>query len=333
MEIITANDNTSKSHTLLSPEFCKNSLLISCNWQIVNNKQFCDAVTTVPLQDAPASINYEDVVSIETCIALQPVSPTINSCTEPCMLEIKMTNCQKIARVAVVSEGEVLEIFKQFGEYETTVFAEFIDECLENTVFFGDTTMQPPTAEFTRIKSKGPMWIYGIRLFLTDSVKEAKPSAFNYEIIQTFLSNNNDKPSKGAEMAKKVFNYYNKQEITNQECFKLEDLETFATNYLKCKNRIGKTDNEKENRNRAEDSEKSNSLECENETARRDGNEKERPNCGENSKNLDTDIRIYIDNKFHDMEMRLMRRIDEIESNTNQKLNAILERLKALNFK
>lgn len=176
------------------------------------------------------------------------------------------------------------------------------------------------------------MWIYGIRLFLTDSVKEAKQSAFNYEIIQTFLSNSNDKPSKGAEMAKKVFNYYNKQEITNQECLNLEDLEIFASNYLKCKNKIGKTDNEKESLNRVEDNEKSNFLKCENETARRDS-EKERPNCGEDSKKLDTDIRIYIDNKFHDMEMRLMRRIDEIESNTDQKLSAILERLKALNFK
>lgn len=96
------------------------------------------------------------MVSIETCIALQPVASTINSCTEPCMLEIKTKNCQKIARIAVVSEGEVLEIFKQFGEYETTVFAEFIDECEGNTVFFGDTTMQPPTAEVS-IKVRGKL--------------------------------------------------------------------------------------------------------------------------------------------------------------------------------
>lgn len=176
------------------------------------------------------------------------------------------------------------------------------------------------------------MWIYGIRLFLTDSVKEAKPSAFNYEIIQTFFSNSN-KASKGAEMAKKVFKCYDRQEITNQEYFSLKDLETIASNYLRCKSKIEKTDNKKESLDPAESSEKLNSLVCDNETARRD-DEKERSNCEEeDNKKLDTDIRIYIDNKFHDMETRLMRRIDEIETNTEQKLDAILERLKALSLK
>lgn len=80
---------------------------------------------------------------MDTCIALQPMS----SNTEPCMLNIKVSNCQKIARIAIISEGNVLEIFKQFGEYETTIHAEFIDEYEENIVFLGKTMIHPPTTE------------------------------------------------------------------------------------------------------------------------------------------------------------------------------------------
>jgi len=79
---------------------------------------------------------------VDTCIALRPMDSA-----EPCMLNIEVSNCQKIARIAVVSEGNVLEIFKQFGEYETTILAEFIDEYEENIVFFGETTIHPPTTE------------------------------------------------------------------------------------------------------------------------------------------------------------------------------------------
>lgn len=88
-------------------------------------------------------INCEDVASVDTCIALQPM----DSNTEPCMLNIKVSNCQRIARIAVVSEGNVLEIFKQFGEYETTIHAEFIDEYEGNIVFLGETMIHPPATE------------------------------------------------------------------------------------------------------------------------------------------------------------------------------------------
>lgn len=88
-------------------------------------------------------MNCENVVSLDTCIALQADSES----TEPCMLDIKLTNNRKIARLAVVSEASILEFFKQSGEYETTVFAEFIDEFENNSVYLAETTIQPPTTE------------------------------------------------------------------------------------------------------------------------------------------------------------------------------------------
>ncbi|KMQ96704.1 hypothetical protein RF55_2993 [Lasius niger] len=463
MEIISAED-TSEPHASLSTKHRENSILVSCNWQITNNKQFIDVITTASLQHAPAKINCEDVAFLDTCIALQ------SSNFEPCILDIKVTSCQKIARIAIVSESNVLEIFKQYGEYETTILAEFIDEYEENTVFLGETTIQPPTTEasikFIRTKNKSStMWIYGIRLFLIDSIKEAKPSAFDSDIIQTFLSNRNGKLSQGAEMAMKLLGYYDKQEIVTKEQFCQKNLEILASNseYSECKN--GRRDNEKECLNCEIDYKKSNFVECKNEIERRDNenecsncgednkkldldirtctnsemesikeakpgafnnkdfirtflsnsngnmsqeaemamrmlgyynkqkimnneefyqgnfktlasnseyleckskngrensekecsnhegeheklnsfesnnrnvrrtNKKDYSNCGENSKKSDIDIKTYIDNKFYDMENKLMKRIDQMEVSTNQKLDAILERLEALKLK
>ncbi|GAB1859966.1 hypothetical protein CAJAP_00919 [Camponotus japonicus] len=276
MEVINARD-TSESRTSLSTKHRENSILVSCNWQITNNKQFIDVITTASLQHAPAKINCEDVAFLDTCIALQ------SSNFEPCMLDIKVTNCQKVARIAIVSEGNVLEIFKQYGEYETTILAEFIDEYEENVVFLGDTMIQPPTTEasikFTRTKNKSStMWVYGIRLFLIDSIKEAKPSAFNPDIIQTFLSNCNGKKSQGAEMAMKLLGCYNKQEIVNEEPFCQKKLKYFASNSEYSESKNGRRDGEEDCLNCEDNYEKSNSIEYKSEIERRD-NENECSNC------------------------------------------------------
>lgn len=297
MEIMNVKD-TSESHASLSAKCCENSILVSCNWQITNNKQFIDVITTASLQHAPAKINCGDVAFLDTCIALQ------SSNFEPCTLDIKVTSCQKIARIAIVSESNILEIFKQYGEYETTIFTEFIDEYEENTVYLGETTIHPPTTEasikFIRTKNKSStMWIYGIRLFLVDSIKEAKPSAFNSDIIQTFLSNHNSKISQGAEMAMKLFGYYDKQEIVNKEQFCQKNLENLASNSecSECKNGIGRRDNEKECSNCEDNYEKSNSVECKSKIERK-GNENEYSNCGEDNKKLDIDIRSCTNNEM-----------------------------------
>ncbi|KAH0949405.1 hypothetical protein HN011_007895 [Eciton burchellii] len=349
MEIINIRD---EPHAVLTTNY--GFLQVSCNWQVTNNKQLHDAITTVPLECTSKRTNYEDVASMDTCISLRPVDSIVsdvrsnmNSCTnpdmasdkEPCMLDIKMTNYQKIARIAIVSEGSVLEIFKQSGEYGTTIFTDFIDEYEGTTVFIGETMIQPPTTEvsikFTRTRNKNPdmnIWIFGIRLFLMEATKEAKSGVFNYDIIETFLSNANGRSHKMADMAKKVFEYYEKQEIINSEQFSQRSLESFASGlvYLTDKNKIGKKANEKNCLNYENNYKKPNFLESQNETINRDNENCDNPNDNEESnKELDMDIRTYIDNKFHDMEKKLMKRIDEMEINTNQKLDIILNKLEA----
>ncbi|RLU25759.1 hypothetical protein DMN91_001918 [Ooceraea biroi] len=352
MEIMNITDNEHhESHAVL-PVNC-GILQVSCNWQVASNKQLYDAIIIVPLKHAPNHrVSYEDVVSTDTCISLQPVDPVVfnaesnmNSCTnsnmdgsnrEPCMLDIKVTNCQKIARIVIVSEGSVLEIFKQSGEYETTIFTDFIDEYEGTTVFIGDTTIQPPTTEvsvkFTRTRNKDAsmgIWIFGIKLFLTEAIKEAKSGAFNYDIVQTFLSNANGKPHKMADMARRVFEYYDKQETTNKEQSCQKSLESFAADleYLAGNNKIGKRANEKDCLNYGNNYKKPNSLESQNGIVKKESENCESLNYKEDSKESNIDIRTYIDNKFYDMEKRLMKRINEMEANTNQKLDTILSKL------
>ncbi|XP_076241361.1 uncharacterized protein LOC143183614 isoform X2 [Calliopsis andreniformis] len=223
------------------------------------------------------------MVYLNTCISLEPTK----SNDEPCMLEIKLTNHQRISRIAVVSEAYVLEFFKQFGEYETTVFAEVVDEFPETTIFFAETAIVPSSTEasikFTRTKCKNSvMWIYGIRLYLTEPNSEPKRSLtdiFNPQIIKNFLTklNSNEKePDTSNDVRSQYKNILNSlQNKTTEES---------------------------------------------------DG--KETAQCiSENSLTNITDIKAYIDNKFHDMELKIMKRMDEMEQNANQKLDTILKQL------
>ena len=63
------------------------------------------------------------------------------------MVDIKITNGQKINSIALVSEASVLEFFKQYGEYASTVFADFVDEFQNNSVYMGVVTLDPPSSE------------------------------------------------------------------------------------------------------------------------------------------------------------------------------------------
>lgn len=172
------------------------------------------------------------------------------------------------------------------------------------------------------------IWIFGIRLFLTEAIKEAKSSVFNYDIIQTFLSNANGKPHKMAHMAKKIFEYYDKQEtmIKKQLCQRsLESLDS-DLEHLTAKTKIGERVNEKIYSNDETDYRKSNFPGPQNEIVTKDHENCDNSNYKEDDNQLNADIRTYIDNKFHDMEKRLMIRINEMEANINQQFDIILNK-------
>lgn len=128
------------------------------------------------------------------------------------------------------------------------------------------------------------MWIYGIRLYLTEPINESKSfptDIFSPEILKNFLT-------------KLTFN--------NEEDNASVDVQSCYKNIL----------NSLKNKNTEESS------------------EKEITQC--TSKNTIPDImhlQTYIDNKFCDMETKVMKRIDEMEQRTNQKLDIILQKLES----
>ncbi|KAK9295668.1 hypothetical protein QLX08_010088 [Tetragonisca angustula] len=262
-----------------------NCLQISCNWKISNNKQFCDAFTLGVSSLEFKKTNFEDIVSLNTCISLQ----STESNNEPCMLDIRLNNGQKISQIAVVSEAYVLEFFKQFGEYETTKFAEFVDEFEDNSVYFGETAIFPHATEasikFTKTKSKNSiMWIYGIKLYLTELINEPKTLSteiFNPEIIRNFLTK---------------FSFNNEGNNTTN------DVQSCYMNIL--------------NTSKNKSVQKSNEEEVAQSTI-------------ENTVLNNVDIMTYIDKKFEDMEGRLMKKIHEMEQRTNEKLDIILRQLES----
>ncbi|XP_053977024.1 uncharacterized protein LOC128875454 [Hylaeus volcanicus] len=275
------NEGLDNSSSLLNKDF----LQISCNWQI-NNKLFHDAFTIAASSQKLEKINIDDIVSLDTCILLQPVESK-----EPCVLDIKLTNRQRISHIAVVSEAYVLEFFKEFGEYEKTVFAEFEDEFEDSFVYIAETAIIPSATEasikFTKIKSKTlGMWVYGIKLYLTEPDNDSTSfptDIFNPEIIKNFLTKLNFNTKE------------NDASIDVQSCYK---------NIL----------NSSKNRSIEESTENEAAL-------------------GTSTKNETvsdiTQLKTYIDNKFHDMEIKVMKSIDEMEQRTNQKLDTILQKLES----
>lgn len=279
---------------------------ISSNWQITNDRHFCDAISTAPLSQTPKRTSLEDVVSLDTCIRLQSKEYRNESCT----VDIKLTNNQKIAGIAVVSEASVMEFYKQFGEYMTTIFAEFIDEFENNSVYFAEVSFEPPTPEasvkFAKLKSKESlMWLYGIKLILTEPTLENKRKIFDYDVINNFLQNGKHPESKGAEMAK-VLQFIDPEGT--------DDIATTNMNSCLAKyiEKSLKVPQQRLNERETEPEHNGKNLACVNNSL---------------VENTNLDIKKYIDSKFKDTEEKLMHRIDTLECKINQRLNVILKQL------
>ncbi|KAK2584299.1 hypothetical protein KPH14_006695 [Odynerus spinipes] len=281
----------------------KNFMQVSCNWTIDNNKHYVDAITTMPLSVVPERISLDDIISLDTCICLHSMEQEI----EPCKLDIKTTNSQKISRIVILSEAYILEFFKQYGEYAGTVFAELVDKFDGNFVHLAEVTLDPPTTEasikFTKTKNTQPiLWIYGIKLILTEPVKENESEMLDYTVTN-FLINLNGSTRKQANIAKKMLESFTSQgsNTTNDNDMSLKNLMTVFSNASEVRNN---------HKNIIEDIKKDDAI------------------CKEDCKDIEvTDIKAYINNKFHDMEERTMHRLDEIEQKMNRKLDAILEKL------
>lgn len=258
-----------------------NYIDVTSNWSIDNNKQLRD---TISVSQDLTSTSLDDTVSLNTCIALRP-----KRSDGACMLDVKVTNGRRIAKVAVVSEACVLEFFKQYGEYASTVFATFVDDFDDKAVYSAEIDVEVPTPEisikFTKTKSKGSvMWLYGVRLILIDPTED-NVAKFNYENIVNKCPDN----FKEATMAKKLLHTF----ATNQNA------DAYLRRFVEMSLNVPNGQNK--------------------------GEKEEGINVADTKEGL-TDLKEYIDNKFRDLETRLMRRIDCVEYKIHEKLELLLRK-------
>ncbi|XP_033207971.1 uncharacterized protein LOC117167272 [Belonocnema kinseyi] len=285
---------------------------VSSNWQINNAKQFIDTISIAPLSKTSKRPSLEEIVSLDTCIELRNSK---ESEYEPCVIDIKITNGQKISSIAIVSEASVLEIFKQCGEYASTVFAEFVDEFQNNSVYMGIVNLDSPTSEasvkFTKAKNKTSLvWLYGIRLMLTYPEAKEESKMFNPQIVNDFLVSLNKSKSKSVEIANKVLNSINLRESNPAN----DDVDMSLAKFIGMglmthRQRVVRNEKEKQK--------------SESKTSERIADPSQN--------NSVSDLRTFIDSKFIEMERKMMERIDELEAKTNKKLDTIVQILEKMN--
>ncbi|XP_015110459.1 uncharacterized protein LOC107036791 isoform X2 [Diachasma alloeum] len=277
----------------------------------------------------------DDIANEFTSIEIQPKAEH-----EPCTIDIKLKNGQKIVRMGISSEAEVLEIFKESGEYATTIFSEFIDEFEGCTVYLGGVVFDRPTTEasikFTRVKNeRSSVFIYGIRLVLDDSKPSNNPTSEQLDynnIISDFLTLLH--PRRNNNLTGKVSSTV----VTNSLPIVLKD--SGMAEYLKklvdtnlASPIDGQNDNDSEEK--VLESDNRSTKQKISSTNNNHSPDKQSPYYRQiingNAKNdqLST-LESIIDIKIVEMETRLMQRIDQMEQNTNKTLEEILNKLDAL---
>ncbi|XP_046486184.1 uncharacterized protein [Neodiprion pinetum] len=283
-------------------------LNITSTWKIVNDKLLHNTISTTSFKESSGRAELEDVVSLETCIRLEG---NVHDKREPCNIDIKLNNGKKIARIAIVSEAFLIELYKQFGEYVSTAHAEFIDEFEQSAVYFADICLSPPTPEvsikFARLKNPSTaMWLYGIRLSLTDSEPSTKSQEFDYNVIGELLQSKAGSSSKSNNWAKKILE---KSEAPVENLN--PELDSFYQNFMGVNLDSSTHIHFPHRQDSRTTAPRKQNVEC----------------IGDSADILDSNFKTYVDNRLREMEERLAQRIDTINYKTNEKLDDILKLL------
>ncbi|XP_063993207.1 uncharacterized protein LOC135170929 [Diachasmimorpha longicaudata] len=332
MEMIVADKTASNPPPVRAEppgEKAQNDIFeISSNWWVSKDKSLRNTVTTVLQKDFSGSMPLEDIAYEHTSIEIQP-KPDY----EPCTIDIKLKNGQRIVRIAIASEAEVLEIFKESGEYAATMFSEFIDEFEGCTVYLGGIVFDKPTREasikFTRVKNeRSSVFIYGIRLVLDDSKPSNSPrseeSSYN-TIISDFLTLL--KPKRNNLTGKAS------QKVGNSRNIILKD-SGMAQYVRKLENKTSASPADSQSDDSEKKAFKSNKKATKPKFSANNNNSPgEQPANYSQTINGSVDLsglQSIIDTKLGEMENRLMERIAEVERNTNKTLAEILSKLETL---
>ncbi|KAF7991753.1 hypothetical protein HCN44_010554 [Aphidius gifuensis] len=263
----------------------KNIIDISSNWQVIGSKNLQDTITTCSVKNSTTSMTLDDIVDPTTCFELKPDN------NDTCQLNIKLNNQQRICKMGIVSEATVLEIFKEFEEYDQTVYTEFIDEYEGQSVNFAEITFKRPTPQamikFTRINNnnRSTMFLYGVRLAL-DEAPQKSPEQFDVNLISDFFRITRSKKDENKKPTSSMAN-----NSTNRNNMMESLMSLMTPNNLNSNSSPGNHEDDKK------------------------------------AVSFEKLIELKVDNKLREIEERLSKKIDEVEMRTNEKLDKIIQLL------
>lgn len=136
------------------------------------------------------------------------------------------------------------------------------------------------------------MWLYGIRLALSDAAPNAKAEQFDYKAIGQMLEGRKGDDGKPSESASRILGSLEGGQKPELDSF----LQDFMGVSMNKSGAAGRTPRGKE------------IVEV----------------IGDSRENLRSDLKTYIDDSFREMERRLINRIDAVKIETNEKLDKII---------
>ncbi|XP_046623490.1 uncharacterized protein LOC124306671 isoform X3 [Neodiprion virginianus] len=174
-----------------------------------------------------------------------------------------------------------------------------------------DICLSPPTPEvsikFARLKNPSTaMWLYGIRLSLTDSEPSTKSQEFDYNVIGELLQSKAGSSSKSNNWAKKILE---KSEAPVENLN--PELDSFYQNFMGVNLDSSTHIHFPHRQDSRTTAPRKQNVEC----------------IGDSADILDSNFKTYVDNRLREMEERLAQRIDTINYKTNEKLDDILKLL------
>ncbi|KAK0098712.1 hypothetical protein PV326_004866 [Microctonus aethiopoides] len=295
MEVLNANEPNITS--IFNDNTMANNLFeISSNWLAVEGNRKLENVISYQLAvDSPLRMTLDDIVDEKRSLEIKPTADDNDGCT----IEIKMKDKYKIIRIGVVSEAAILEIFRDAGEYATTIFADFIDEFEDASVYYAETTFDRPTTEtsikFRRIKNnRTSMFLYGIRIIVEEiTIENPSEELLDFRFISDLLKITMGKCKKKQKNDESQETHINKNADSSSKNFSDYRQNILAENINKQQDQMRKCI---QNQNDVEN------------------------NSNANLAAFESSINIQMEK----MEQRIMNRINLFEENTNKKLHEMM---------
>uniref|UniRef100_A0A1B6CF95 Uncharacterized protein n=2 Tax=Clastoptera arizonana TaxID=38151 RepID=A0A1B6CF95_9HEMI len=269
----------------------------------------------------------DNFVQLETCVELKSAKNPDSNCY--IRINISESSLFLISKLSLVSEARVIELYGPNDEYISTCHAEYMDDFEDCAVYFVETMITPSSEiniKFARLKHMNRMWLYGIRLQLSQSLTTeiTKLANINLKNVTDRLKDSNCTLSEKAESCRKFLQSYgvseSKYESDPQILLKVLESQNNSTTKDTSRNMSKRFHNLVPLLFKSEDIMKNvTEINC---------------NGTLNKSSEIEDLKKYIDHKLQEIEQNLFSKIEnqieQLQNEQNQQYNNILSLLNSI---